>query len=175
MPLTGDETGAEAPASAWNPGVGTGIPAEFRALETIFRPQCVCAGIEEIDEFAALTRLPQLELTAFRPQRLALHEIIIRVTADITVAEGDEEEDFGRNFRRIASKIHDDHVLPHMDGIADAWADLGRRSAQAATVTVAVSPTLSVTAGPTTEPPPTATRKSSFSIRTCSTARISVS
>ena len=26
MPLTGDETGAEAPASAWNPGVGTGIP-----------------------------------------------------------------------------------------------------------------------------------------------------
>jgi thymidylate kinase len=34
----------------------------------------------------------------------------------------------GRNFRRIASKIHDDHVLPHMDGIADAWADLGRRS-----------------------------------------------
>lgn len=128
MPLTGDETGAEAPASAWNPGVGTGIPAEFRALETIFRPQCVCAGIEEIDELAALTGLPQQELAAFRPQRLALHEIIIRVTADIAVAEGDEEEDFGRNFRRIASKIHDDHVLPHMDGIADAWADLGRRS-----------------------------------------------
>jgi hypothetical protein len=109
-------------------GGGTGIPAEFRALETIFRPQCVCAGIEEIDELAALTGLPQQELAAFRPQRLALHEIIIRVTADIAVAEGDEEEDFGRNFRRIASKIHDDHVLPHMDGIADAWADLGRRS-----------------------------------------------
>jgi hypothetical protein len=75
-----------------------------------------------------VTGLPQQELAAFRPQRLALHEIIIRVTADIAVAEGDEEEDFGRNFRRIASKIHDDHVLPHMDGIADAWADVGRRS-----------------------------------------------
>jgi hypothetical protein len=35
----GSVTGAQASASAWNPGVGPGIPREFRALETIFRPQ----------------------------------------------------------------------------------------------------------------------------------------
>jgi len=124
----GSETGLEEPVSAWNPGVGASIPGEFRALETIFRPECVLTSASEIDELAALTGLPHEELTVFRPQRLALHEIIIRVTADIAVAEGGEEEDFGRNFRRIASKIHADYVLPHMDGIADAWADLGRRS-----------------------------------------------
>lgn len=128
MSLTTSDTGAEAPASAWNPGVGTGIPGEFRALETIFRSECVCAGVEEIDEFASLTGLPHEELTVFRPQRLALHEIIIRVTADIAVAEGDEEEDFGRNFRRIAAKIRDDYVAPHMGEIEQAYAELSQRA-----------------------------------------------
>ena len=124
----GGGTGAEAPASAWNPGVGTGIPGEFRGLETLFRPECAFASVAEIDELAALTGLPHEELTAFRPQRLVLHEIIIRVAADIAVPEGGEEEDFGRNFRRIAAKIHDGYVLPQMVEIEAAWADLGRRS-----------------------------------------------
>ncbi len=121
-------TGAQVPASAWNPGVGPGIPREFRALETIFRPECAFTAAGEIDEFVALSGLPAEELTVFRPQRLALHEIIIRVTADIAVAEGEEEEDFGRNFRRIATRIHDGYVVPHTDEIEAAWADLGRRS-----------------------------------------------
>ncbi len=124
----GSETGAALAASAWNPGVAAGIPGEFRERETIFRPECVFGSVSEIDELAALTGLPHEELTVFRPQRLALHEIIIRVTADIAVAEGDEEEDFGRNFRRIAAKIGDDYVLPHMDAIEAAYAELGQRS-----------------------------------------------
>ena len=124
----GSVTGAQGSASAWNPGVGPGIPREFRALETIFRPQCVFTAVEEIDELVALSGLPAEELTVFRPQRLALHEIIIRVTAEIAVAEGDEEEDFGRNFRRIATRIHDGYVAPHTDEIVHAWTDLGLRS-----------------------------------------------
>ena len=97
-------------------------------LETIFRPECVASTPGEIDELVALTGLPHEELTAFRPQRLALHEIIIRVTADIAVPEGAEEEDFGRNFRRIAKTIHDDFVVPHMPEIETAYAELDRRS-----------------------------------------------
>ncbi|OHC70363.1 MAG: hypothetical protein A3H93_14130 [Rhodocyclales bacterium RIFCSPLOWO2_02_FULL_63_24] len=124
----GGENASAGAGSAWNPGVGTGIPAEFRTLETIFRPDCVFSGVAEIDEFAALTGLPHEELTVFRPQRLALHEIIIRVTADIAVAEGDEEEDFGRNFRRIAVKIRDDFVAPQMAAIEQAYADLAQRA-----------------------------------------------
>lgn len=127
MSAMGSVTGAQGSASAWNPGVGPGIPREFRALETIFRAECVFTAVEEIDELVALSGLPAEELTVFRPQRLALHEIIIRVTAEIAVAEGDEEEDFGRNFRRIATRIHDGYVAPHMDAIEQAWAELGRR------------------------------------------------
>ncbi|HWS12364.1 MAG TPA: hypothetical protein VN279_06195, partial [Rhodocyclaceae bacterium] len=82
--------------SAWNPGVGTGVPAEFRALETLFRPECVFGTQAEVAELFELTGLPHEELTAFRPQRLALHELIVRITADIAVDEGEQEEDFGR-------------------------------------------------------------------------------
>lgn len=124
----GGEHAAAAEYSAWNPGVGAGIPREFRALETIFRPECAFTGVDEIDELAALTGLPHEELTAFRAQRLALHEIIIRVTADIAVAEGEEEEDFGRNFRRIAGRIRDAYVAPRLDEIERVHAELGRHA-----------------------------------------------
>jgi len=128
----GSEAGVEMPASAWNPGVGPGIPRAFRALETVFRPECAFTAADEINELSALTGLPAEELTAYRPQRLALHEIIIRVTADIAVAEGEEEEDFGRNFRRIASRIHDSYVAPHLGDIEKSHAELCRRAAAAA-------------------------------------------
>ena len=117
------EAGVAVEGSAWNPGVGPGIPRAFRCLETIFRPECAFTGADEIDELVALAGLPAEELTAFRPQRLALHEIIIRVTEEIAVAEGEEEEDFGRNFRRIAARIRDAYVAPHMAQIETAWTE----------------------------------------------------
>lgn len=114
--------------SAWNPGVGTGIPAEFRALETIFRPECVFSRPREIEEFAGLTGLPPEELTVFRPQRLALHELIIRVTADIAVAEGEEEETFGHNFRRITRTIWDQDIAPQLELIERTHAELRQQA-----------------------------------------------
>ncbi|MGB7534881.1 MAG: zeta toxin family protein [Azonexus sp.] len=122
------KTEGDAEFSAWHPGVGTGIPSQFRSLETIFRPECVFSETGEIREFANLTGLPEEELTVFRPERLVLHEIIIRVTADIAVAEGAEEEDFGWNFRGIAEHIRNAYVAPRMDAIRDTYADL-RQSA----------------------------------------------
>ncbi|MBK7663566.1 MAG: hypothetical protein IPJ21_08490 [Sterolibacteriaceae bacterium] len=114
--------------SAWNPGLGTGIPVEFQSLETIFRAECVFGRREEIEELANLTGLPREELTVFRPARLALHELIVRVTAEIAVPEGETEEVFGRNVRRIAGKIRSDYVAPRMVAIEEAYADLSRRA-----------------------------------------------
>ena len=122
------KTEGSAEFSAWNPGIGTGIPERFRPLETIFRPECVFSEASTVREFAGLTGLPEEELTVFRPERLVLHEIIIRVTADIAVAEGAEEEDFGWNFRRIAEHIRNAYVEPHMEAIRGAYAGL-RQSA----------------------------------------------
>jgi hypothetical protein len=114
--------------SAWNPGVGTGIPTEFRALETIFRPECVFSRQLEVEELAGLTGLPHEELTVFRPERLALHELIVRVTADIAVAEGEEEETFGHNFRRITRTIWDQDIAPQMAAIESTYAELRQQA-----------------------------------------------
>jgi thymidylate kinase len=109
--------------SAWNPGVESWIPTDFRALETIFSPECVAITLEEISQAADLTGLPAEELTVYRPSRLALHELIVRVTADIAVAEGEEEREFGENFRRITRCIFETDILPHL---AEISAEHGR-------------------------------------------------
>lgn len=108
-------------ADAWHPGVGTGIPAEYRKLETIFRPECSTSGRPEIAELESLTGLPSEELTAFRPERLALHEVIVRVTADLAVAEGEIEENFGQNFRAIAGLLLAEAVEPNIARLAADW------------------------------------------------------
>ncbi len=110
--------------SAWRPGIKSHIPGELRHLETIFRPECVFTPPEEIKELASLTGLAEEELTAFRPERLVLHELIVRVTADIAVAEGESEEVFGHNFRRIAERILADTIAPQHASIERVWNDL---------------------------------------------------
>lgn len=112
--------------NAWNPGVATRIPRQFRSLETICRPECAFSTPALLDELGALTGLPPEELSVFRPARLALHELIVRVTADIAVEEGASEENFGQNFRAIACRILADHVTPNMDAIERVYGDLER-------------------------------------------------
>ncbi|HEY5762118.1 MAG TPA: hypothetical protein VIS73_02825 [Rhodocyclaceae bacterium] len=113
---------AAAPAAdAWNPGIGPGIPPQFRRLETIFRPECSSSSPGEIAELESLTGLPSEELTAFRPERLALHEVIVRVTADLAVAEGEIEENFGQNFRAIARLLLAEAVEPNIARLAADW------------------------------------------------------
>lgn len=114
--------------SAWNPGVESWIPVEFRALETIFRPEWVEITAEEIGRNADLTGLPAEELTLYRPARLALHELIVRVTADIAVAEGREERDFGENFRLIVRRIFNHDIMPRLAELEIEHAELLRRA-----------------------------------------------
>ena len=79
--------GEDAPCDAWNPGIGSGIPTPFRDLETLYRPECVRAGRGEIEAYMSLTGLPPERLAVFRPARLVLHELIVRITAEIAVPE----------------------------------------------------------------------------------------
>ena len=110
--------------SAWDPGLLSDLPNAFRRLETIHRPENVFSEIEYIDEVSGQTGLPPRELVVFRPERLALHELIIRVTADITVLEGRDEIALGKNFRRIVRTILSKYIQPHMGEITQAYAQL---------------------------------------------------
>src|SRR5262249_62259487 len=56
---------------------------------------------------------PPHELVAFRPERLIVHEVLVHVTSSLAVPDGPDQEDLGRNFRRMASTILDKHIAPH--------------------------------------------------------------
>jgi hypothetical protein len=105
----------------WNPGIGSAIPQELRHLATIFRPENVFTDLASVGELQGLTGFPASELVSFRPQRLALHELLIRVTADFAVPDGSRIGDLGINFREIAQRLLDRHVVPHMAALVEAY------------------------------------------------------
>jgi hypothetical protein len=100
----------------WNPGIRSQVPAELRHLETICRPENVFNS-GAFTELSGLTGFGRSDLAAFRPQRLAVHELLIRVTADFAVPDGSRVGDLGINFRQIAGRLHQHYVLAEMDAI----------------------------------------------------------
>src|ERR1700733_12286572 len=114
---------AEEPAyGPWNPGIRSQVPRELRHLSTIFRPDNVFTSVATVGEMQGLTGFSPSELVAFRPERLALHELLIRVTADFAVPDGSRIGDLGINFREIASRLQERYLVPEMAAIPAAFA-----------------------------------------------------
>jgi len=111
----------------WNPGLESRIPRELRHLSTIFRPENVDTDVARAEELRDLTGLEIAELVAFRPERLVLHELLIRVTADFSVPDGTKIEDLGINFRAIVRALLARHIEPRMGTITSACATLRRQ------------------------------------------------
>src|SRR5271168_4265561 len=107
----------------WNPGIGSTVPKELRHLATIYRPENVFNGLAAAAELHGLTGFGLSELAVFRPQRLALHELLVRITADFAVPDGSRIEDLGINFRRIAGRILTGYLVPRMAEIEKAFED----------------------------------------------------
>jgi hypothetical protein len=105
----------------WNPGIQSQVPKDLRHLATIFRGENVFTGIATADELHGLTGIPPSELVAFRPRRLALHELLIRVTADFAVPDGSRIGDLGINFREMANLLLERYLIPEMDAITAAY------------------------------------------------------
>lgn len=113
--------------SAWAPGLDSEIPSAYQKLETIYRPENVTSSMSDVREISTLTGLSHEELVAFRPERLVVHELLIRITANIVVNEGEDERALGRDFRVIANTIQSEYIQPHMEEITRAHADLHDR------------------------------------------------
>jgi hypothetical protein len=115
----------------WNPGIESQVPEALQHLCTIFRAENVFTSVEKARELRDLTGLPLSELVAFRPRRLALHELLVRVTADFSVPDGPRIEDLGINFRRIVGHIQSVYLEPEAARIDAAAADVRHRLATA--------------------------------------------
>lgn len=96
------------------------IPAALLHLATIHRPEHVITSLHQVRELADLSGLPMEDLATFKPERLALHELLAQVTANFSIEDGSKTEDLGINFRRTTDTILSRHLSPHMAEIRAA-------------------------------------------------------
>lgn len=102
------------------------IPSRLLPLVTLYRPEnseIDCAAAKEAAEFCGLK--PH-EMVAFKVSRLVVHELLIRVTADLFVPDGPSYEQLGLNLRRMAGQILSKHIQPEMDTLEQKFAALKR-------------------------------------------------
>ncbi|CAA2103467.1 hypothetical protein MBUL_02210 [Methylobacterium bullatum] len=102
----------------WNPGLESNLPRAFLALETIFRPDNVETTLADAREMMDVSGLPLMQLVRFRAERLVVHEVLIRVMADLSVPVGRTYGDLGVNFRAMVGTILRDGVASHEDEIS---------------------------------------------------------
>jgi hypothetical protein len=106
----------------WNPGLETPVPERLRPLCTVMRPENALTAVAAARERRDWTGLDFPDVVAFRPRRLALHELMIRITANIAVPTGEAIGDLGVNFRALTQAILDSHIEPRMDALEAAYA-----------------------------------------------------
>jgi hypothetical protein len=110
----------------WDPGLESELPRELLPLATVFRRENVSTSLAEAFELSDYCGLPPQALVAFRPERLIIHELLVRVTAGLSVPDGNDYEDLGRNFREIASTILTKYVAPHADELKRVFEETRR-------------------------------------------------
>ena len=116
---------------AWNPGLESTIPADLRPLSTFLRPENVLTGAAEAREIHGLTGLPEPDFVVFRASRLALHEVLVRMTAEISVPDSDRIEQLGINFREMTSR-----VMARLSSRAGEWDAIQARCRKEALATI---------------------------------------
>jgi hypothetical protein len=140
----------------WNPGIRSELPSRLLPLSTMFRPENVFTSVEHAYELRDLTGLELEELVIFRPERLVVHELLVRVTADMSVPdpEGAKVEDLGINFRRMTQTILTKYIEPHRDEIIGAYDSLKRTLSDLVDAELSVAlcaPSTGARAGPAKE------------------------
>ncbi len=105
----------------WSPGISSAIPERYLPLATIYRPENVSTTLQQARELADFTGLAPHALVAFRPERLIVHEVLIRVMADLSVPDGKVYEDLGINFRRMVGIILSKYVASERVAIVAAF------------------------------------------------------
>ena len=106
---------------SWHPGLESELPREYLPLSTMFRIENVSTSISKAYELSDYCSLPPTELVAFRAERLIIHELLIHVTTTISVPDGWDYEDLGRNFREITSTILERYIAPHRAELAERF------------------------------------------------------
>jgi len=101
----------------WDPGLSSTIPREVLPLSTMFSADNVETGFAAAHELADFSGLSPFEIVVFRPERLLVHELLVRVTTDLSVPDGPEYEELGINLRTMVGRIYDHYVRPELESL----------------------------------------------------------
>ncbi len=113
----------------WNPGIESTLPTEFLPLATVFSSANVSSSVIELMEMNSFCGLALERLSTFKPARLALHEVLIRVMADLSVPDGEKYEDLGINFRQMTATIMGKYIAPELTAITSLFEQLKHEAA----------------------------------------------
>lgn len=100
---------------AWNPGLSSTIPPRLWPLVSLFRPENGIVDYAAAKEAADFCGLHPVDMAALKLERLIAHELLIRVTADLSVPDGPNYEELGLNLRGMVACINETYVVPHLD------------------------------------------------------------
>ena len=112
---------------AWNPGLTSALPRALLPSVTLYRPGNASTRYKDAKEAADFCGMKPQELSALTARRLAMHEVLIRVTADLYVSDGPAYEALGLNLRGMAGQILHTHIMPEMGAIEPEFAALRTR------------------------------------------------
>jgi hypothetical protein len=127
--------GASEPFGPWNPGLTSALTPELWRMCTIFRPENVFTTYDAATELHDVTGLPLPQLVVWRPERMVLHEVLVRVIADYEVPdpEGANVPSLGINFRRMTRAVLERYLLPRLDELVGDYGPLRQEVAKIVT------------------------------------------
>ena len=111
----------------WNPGLRSTIPSNIRPFSTLLRFENVDTPLLEADELASFSGLRAEKIVKLKPERLVVHELLVRVTANFSVPHGSDYQHLGKNFRKVVKKIFKHYIEPIMGEIVQAYDDMDTR------------------------------------------------
>lgn len=109
------------PCDAWNPGLNSTIPAVLQPQVTLFRSENAFIDFTEAQELSDFCGLRSADLISLRPERLLIHELLIRVSADLSVPDGPNYEDLGINLRAMVATIYNRDLQAELPALLAAF------------------------------------------------------
>jgi hypothetical protein len=118
-----EDYAAGKPEGPWNPGIQSRMTRDLLALSMIFRPENVFGDLKGALEVQEVAGLALDEVTTFRSERLALHEILVRITGDFEVPDRDNASvpSLGIRFRHMVHVVLARGIEPNLSDLERAY------------------------------------------------------
>src|SRR4051812_3262616 len=116
-------SGQDLAEGPWNPGISSELTRELLTISTLFRPENILNDLPQAIELQDVVGLPLEDLAVFRPERLALHGVLVRVTADFEVPDPEDASipSLGVNFRQIVQTLLSRAVVPSYSTLVEEY------------------------------------------------------